>query len=60
MTNYLYLVFRHQQTADVKFIAPVYIIPGENEMQALADGAFRVLSGEENAKQYEEPSERPF
>ena len=44
----------------VKFIAPVYIIPGENEMQALADGAFRVLSGEENAKKYEEPAERPF
>lgn len=44
----------------VKFIAPVCIIPGENEMQALADGACRVLSGEETAKQYSEPAERPF
>ena len=44
----------------VKFIAPVSIIPGENEMQALADGACRVLSGEESAKQYSEPAERPF
>jgi len=44
----------------VRFIAPVCIIPGENEMQALAEGAFRVLSGEETAKQYREPDERPF
>ena len=44
----------------VRFIAPVCIIPGENEMQALADGACRVLSGEETAKQYSEPAERPF
>ncbi len=44
----------------VKFIAPVCIIPGENEMQALADGACRVLSGEETAKQYSEPADRPF
>ena len=44
----------------VKFIAPVYIIPGENEMQALADGACRVLCGEETAKEYEEPADRPF
>lgn len=44
----------------VEFIAPVYIIPGENEMQALADGACRVLSGEETAKEYREPDDRPF
>ena len=34
--------------------------PGENEMQALADGACRVLSGEEEAKPYVEPEERRF
>ena len=36
----------------VRFIAPVVIIPGENEMQALSLGAIRVLSGEEKAKIY--------
>ena len=44
----------------VRFIAPVSIIPGENEMQALAEGACRVLSGEEAAKEYHEPADRPF
>lgn len=47
-------------TERVRFIAPVEIIPGENEMQALADGACRVLSGEEPAKTYVEASDRPF
>lgn len=37
----------------VEFIAPVYVYPGEDEMQALAEGAYRVLSGEEEAKVYE-------
>lgn len=36
----------------VRFIAPVEIIPGENELQALAEGAYRVLTGEETAKKY--------
>ncbi|RCW50560.1 MULTISPECIES: butyrate kinase [unclassified Halanaerobium] len=36
----------------IKFIAPVYLYPGEKEMEALAAGAFRVLSGEEKAKDY--------
>ena len=34
----------------VDWIAPVTVIPGENEMQALADGAARVLRGEEQAR----------
>lgn len=34
------------------YIAPVYAYPGEFEMEALAAGAFRVLSGEEAAKEY--------
>lgn len=36
----------------VGFIAPVVVIPGENELQALAEGAYRVLVGEEEAKEY--------
>ncbi len=36
----------------VEFLAPVVIYPGEDEMQALASGAFRVLSGEETAEVY--------
>ncbi len=37
----------------VAFIAPVLVFPGENELEALALGALRVLNGEENAKVYE-------
>lgn len=33
----------------VRFLAPVEIIPGENEMQALYDGTMRVLRGDETA-----------
>ena len=33
-------------------LAPVYTYPGENEMEALALGALRVLKGEEKAKVY--------
>jgi butyrate kinase len=33
----------------VNFIAPLYIVPGENELEALAFGALRVLRGEEKA-----------
>ncbi|MCL1896629.1 MAG: butyrate kinase [Clostridiales bacterium] len=36
----------------VSFIAPVHILPGENEMEELALGGLRVLRGEEEAKQY--------
>ncbi len=42
-------------------IAPVAVLPGENEMQALADGCCRVLAGEEQASVYaERPEARPF
>ena len=44
----------------VQFIAPVTVLPGENEMQALADGAWRVLTGAESAQEYHEPQERPY
>ena len=36
----------------VSFIAPVSVYPGENEMLALAQGALRVLRGEETALEY--------
>jgi butyrate kinase len=36
----------------VSFIAPVIVIPGEDEMRALALGVLRVLRGEEKAKEY--------
>jgi butyrate kinase len=34
----------------VKWIAPVAVYPGEDELRALAEGVFRVLDGEEEAK----------
>ena len=34
------------------WIAPIQVYPGEDELQALAEGVFRVLNGEENAKIY--------
>lgn len=37
----------------VAFIAPVLVYPGEDEMLALAQGALRVLRGEEEARTYE-------
>ena len=36
----------------VSFIAPVFVVPGEEEMRALALGALRVLHGEEKVKTY--------
>ena len=39
-------------SARVGWIADVIVHPGENELQALAEGAVRVLSGEEQAKVY--------
>jgi len=36
----------------VAWIAPLLIYPGEDEMLALAQGALRVLRGEEQARDY--------
>ncbi|WP_071395701.1 butyrate kinase [Bacillus tuaregi] len=36
----------------VSWIADVYVHPGENELLALAEGALRILRGEEAAKEY--------
>lgn len=36
----------------ISFIGPVFVYPGENEMQALNEAVLRVLKGEETAKTY--------
>ncbi len=36
----------------VSYLAPIEVVPGEMEMEALALGALRVLNGEEIAKTY--------
>ena len=40
-------------TGRVAFIAPVVVVPGEEELEALAAGALRVLAQEEEALAYE-------
>jgi butyrate kinase len=37
----------------VEFIAPVIIVPGENELESLAMGTLRVLKGQETAREYD-------
>jgi butyrate kinase len=37
----------------VRFIAPILLYPGECEMEALASGVLRVLTGEEEPRVYE-------
>jgi len=36
----------------VQFIAPVCVFPGEDEMEAMAEGALRILRGEEIPRKY--------
>jgi butyrate kinase len=36
----------------VEWIAPVFVYPGEDDLLPLAEGAWRVLNGEEQAKRY--------
>lgn len=43
-----------QLRAAVEWIAPVVVYPGEDELQALAEGALRVLRGEEEAREMAE------
>ncbi len=45
-------------TERVRFIAPVLVYPGEDEMLALVQGALRVLRGEEEAKEYGTTADR--
>ena len=42
-----------QLRAAIEWIAPVVVYPGEDELQALAEGALRVLRGEEEARELE-------
>ncbi|TKD70047.1 butyrate kinase [Pseudalkalibacillus hwajinpoensis] len=44
--------FVSQITENIKWIADVIVHPGENELQALAEGGLRVLRNEEAAKIY--------
>jgi butyrate kinase len=37
----------------IEWIAPITVYPGEDELQALAEGVFRVLNGEEQARRLE-------
>ena len=46
----------HEIIRRVGFISPVVVVPGEEEMEALAFGALRVLRGEEKAMIYEDKS----
>ena len=39
-------------TKHVGWIAPVTVYPGEDELLALAQGALRVMNGEEKVKEY--------
>ena len=41
------------------WIAPIQVYPGEDELQALAEGVFRVLDGEEKAKRLSEEARNP-
>ena len=51
------LAYSNRLTGEIKhrldMIAPVLTYPGEMEMQALAEGALRVLAGEEIIKEYD-------
>ena len=42
----------------VAYLAPLEVVPGEMEMEALAYGTLRVLSGEEAAKNYDMEGDR--
>ena len=44
--------FTTDLSARIDFLAPVKIIPGSLELEALAQGAWRVLLGEETAQDY--------
>ncbi len=43
----------------LEWIAPITVYPGEDELQALAEGVFRVLDGEEKAKRLADEIRKP-
>lgn len=46
-------------SAYIDWIAPIAVYPGEDELQALAEGVFRVLDGEERARRLWEEDRAP-
>jgi butyrate kinase len=46
-------------TRYLEWIAPIKVYPGEDELQALAEGVFRVLNGEEKAKRLWDEGRNP-
>ncbi|MEG1662289.1 MAG: ROK family protein, partial [Clostridiales bacterium] len=46
-------MFTEMITDRIKFIAPVTVLAGENEMKALAEGAWRVINGLEQPNCYQ-------
>lgn len=49
------LRYTEDLTRRVDWIAPVHVFPGEDELRALAEGALRVVLGEEGAREYRPP-----
>ncbi len=49
--------FTEDLKAYIGRLAPFFVVAGENEMEALAEGAFRVIDGLEEAKDYPDPPE---
>jgi len=48
-----YNTFVVDQISDrIKFLAPIYLYPGEKEMEALSQGAIRIFKGLDKAKEY--------
>lgn len=45
--------------ASLEWIAPITVYPGEDELQALAEGVFRVLDGEESARHLADEIRKP-
>jgi butyrate kinase len=37
----------------ISFIAPIHLVPGENEMEALGEGVMRYFNGEEGLAAYD-------
>lgn len=44
----------------VSFLAPVSVAPGEEELESLVEGALRVLSGQEQAREYPPQEEESY
>jgi butyrate kinase len=45
--------------SSLEWIAPITVYPGEDELQALAEGVFRVIDGEEKPKRLADEVRKP-